>query len=212
VSSSLAGRATTSRAKRGYASSPGSVLTLTLLVVATLLVGCTLSRPDQLIEPDVVGLVTATNRRSLDLPLTVELADQSLEIERASAVELTGPGIDADRLLLYGEDAGRIWYASAAIQQTSSTSSCYALSGDAAFDAADAVILVFAEWPEVGLRLPKRADFVAPPHAVSSETGRYILGEAGELAIFCLDPDGAVFGLAWLPGGRPPVPSTAPSL
>jgi hypothetical protein len=173
----------------------GAVPWLTLIVATALLVGCTLSRPDRVIEPDVVGLVTATHRPSLDQPMTVELGDRSLQIDKDAALDLTGPGISPGVLLLYGEDGGRTWHVTAAVRETSPTPGCYTLRGDAAFDAPGAVLFVFLERGEVGLRLPKRADFVAPPGVVSSQTGQYIVGQAGELAVFCLDPDGALFGM-----------------
>ena len=119
---------------------------------------------------------------------------RSLEIDTDSALRLPGPGVSADRLLLYGEDEGRVWYVSAVVSAISPKADCYGVSVAAAFDAADAVVLVFAEWQEVGLRLPKRGDFVVPPGALSSENGRYLIGESGQ-GTLCVDPDGFVFGL-----------------
>jgi hypothetical protein len=66
------------------------------------------------------------------------------------------------------------------------------LGGATAFDAPDAVILVFLDWRDVGLRLPKRDDFSVPPIALSSD-GRYSGGERGP-GSFCLDAGGLVFG------------------
>jgi hypothetical protein len=180
--------------RSGRTASPATSMVV-LLAFAVFLAGCGIARPDRLIEPDVVGLVTSTDRPRPDDPLTVELNDRSIEIDTRSVLALGASGIGPGVLLLYGEDDGRIWYATAILRETSPVPGCYALSGDAAFDAPDAVVLVSLDWRDVGLRLPKRDGFAAPPGDISSDDGRYLTGERGELAVFCVDPHGAVFGM-----------------
>lgn len=137
------------------------------------LAACVPGRPDRLIDVDMVGVVNATNNPA-GAERTAELDTGAIVDLPRSAVELYGPGVSAGRLLLYGDDFGRIWYASLLLDESSSLEGCYRISGTA-YDAPDAVIIVSNEWRGVGLRLPKGDGLVIPPEILDSE-GRYRMG------------------------------------
>lgn len=148
---------------------------------------------DRLIEPDVVGLVAATHN-PIGAEKTADLDNGvTVEVPR-SAVEVYGPGVSADRLLLYGEDYGRIWYASLVISELSPIEGCYRIHG-VAYDQPDAVIIVNpGDWNGVGLRLPKRDDFDVGDASVDS-AGLYRMGTEYPEGRFCVDTSGSVFSL-----------------
>lgn len=147
-----------------------------------LLTSCaSFQRPERIIEPDVIGLVTDADF-PIEGPAVVQVGDRTLEFDRDDAVELDAGGIQTDALLLYGEDFGRTWYASLS---TLNGPDCYLVRFDGAFDEPEAVVFGFSSWREVGLRLPKRDDFNPPQGGVLEETGQYMVGNesAGGLPI-----------------------------
>jgi hypothetical protein len=154
------------------------------------------SRPDRIIEPGVVGLVSDADR-SIDTSDVFQVGDQTVEFDPGDAVVLTGSGVGVDDLLLHGEDFGRTWYASLDTWTTLYPPDCYVVIFAAAFDEPEAVVFVFSEWREVGLRLPKREDFNPPEAGVSGDTGQYLVGDesAGGANHFCLDVEGQVVGV-----------------
>lgn len=172
------------------------------ILVSIAICGCGLSKPGTLIQPDAVGVIVSTERTAGRL-VTAHLDDRSIEIDTGSALDLYGPGIGPDMLLLYGDDGGRTWYLTSALapplgREDSPPRDCYPVTAGAAFDDPDAVIFVFGAWRDVGLRLRKRADFDVPASLISPETGRYRMGVEGtEGGPFCVDPDGFVFGIPW---------------
>lgn len=157
-----------------------------LFVLVAFLAACSLERPNRIIEPDVVGVVSSTDYREDGAVILVELDGDSIEFDHTEAIAFVARGIAPDGVLLYGEDEGRTWYASLGIRETGPLQGCYVLAPAAAFDEPNAVILVFVEWRNVGLRLPKREGFTVPPGVVV-ESGRYI-----ERSAFCVDPEGRV--------------------
>lgn len=154
-----------------------------------------LPRPDRVVEPDAVGLIISVDRSDPSREIVALEGGDSVEIDIADAHDLTGPGIDADRVLLYGTTDGDIWYATLSLAETARLPDCYTIGSDAAFDEPGSVVLVFADHPEFGVRLPKRDDFVLPPSTALRSDGRYAAGVEGTSGgSFCVDADGAVFG------------------
>lgn len=164
-----------------------------LVALSLIMVGCVPDRPSRIIDADVVGVVTATDH-PVGSAMTAELQDGTLVAITASAIEFYGPGVSADRLLLFGDDLDRTWYASLVLVDHPSVDECYSIDG-VAYDERDAVIVLSGDWAGVGLRLPKRSDFEVPGGLIDGD-GLYRAGGEFPEAGFCVDTAGMVFGLA----------------
>lgn len=160
-----------------------------------LLAACTLSRPDRVVEPETIGVIASVDR-SDPSQLVVELSGgATVTIDRDGALELAGPGIDAERVLLFGRVNRRTWYATAPTSVTARPEDCYEISSDAAFDELDSLVLVYADHSDFGVRLPKQEGFALPSISVRPD-GRYAGGPEGTSGgSFCIDAHGAVFGI-----------------
>jgi len=150
--------------------------------------------PDRVVRPTVVGVVDSVDR-SDPRQLAVSLrGGKTVNIDRERAVDLGGPGVAAGRLLLFGEGKGREWYVSSSIAETSPVPNCYFARAAAAFDEPDAVVFVFIDLRDVGIRLRKAEGFITPTDELTS-SGQYPQGEvAHDLGSFCLNSEGLVFG------------------
>lgn len=134
-----------------------------------------------------MGLISSTDYRDDGAVIVVEVDGETIEFDHTEAIAFAARAFAPDGVLLYGEDGGRHWYAALAIPETLPVPDCYLIGPAAAFDEPNAIILVFVEWRDVGLRLPKREGFTVPP-GVLVDSGRYI-----ERSTFCIDPEGRVF-------------------
>lgn len=173
----------------------GDAVSIVLLLLG-MLAGCGgPSKPDRIVAPDVVGVVDSVVR-SDPSQLTVTLVDrQTVTIDTEDASEVFGSGPGEGRLLLYGSTDNRVWYATPSLRETSPTPGCYSIFADAAFDEPDAVVFVFTEFRDMGIRIRKAKGFMTPSGAVGSY-GRYAQGEVGiDYGSFCLNGDGLVFGM-----------------
>lgn len=165
----------------------------TILIVLSACGG--LPRPDQVVEPDVAGLIVSVDRSDPSRQIVELNGGESVEINTDDALDLTGPGVDTDRVLLSGKTDGDSWYATLSVAETARLPDCYVTGSDTAFDEPGSVILVFADHPEFGVRLTKRDDFVPPPSTAVRSDGRYAAGVEGTSGgSFCVDAGGAVFG------------------
>ena len=97
---------------------------------------------------------------------------------------------DLKGLLLLGDEPER-WVLAAPAGE----SGCFLLSADAAFDEPEAVILVYASWKGVGIRLRKEAGFDPGTalHTEGSVAGQY---QTGYGARFCLNGFGRITGVS----------------
>ncbi len=186
------------RVDRAHNRSILAVSTLSKAVPATgfilaILVACgVLPRPDRVVEPDAVGLILSVDRSDPSREVVELEGGEAVEIDIDDALELSGPGIDSGRVLLYGDDGGP-WYATASTAETVGPPDCYMLHGDAAFDEPQSALVVFAQWRDTAIELTKRDDFSVPPGTIRSD-GRYEGGEAPTGTV-CIDSSGLVFGL-----------------
>ncbi|MGH2382418.1 MAG: hypothetical protein ACRDG7_14540 [Candidatus Limnocylindria bacterium] len=152
-----------------------------------------LSRPDRVVEPDAAGLIVRVDRSDPSREVVELEGGETIEFDGTDALELAGPGIDSDRVLIFGDTGGRDWYATASTSETPAPGACYILDGDAAFDEPDAVLMVFVEWRDTAIELSKRDDFSVPPGTIRSDA-RYEGGEVPAASV-CIDSNGLVFGL-----------------
>lgn len=105
-----------------------------------------------MIEADVVGVIARVDRHA-NRAITLDLDDgQSVELP-SDPVSVYDSGLSSGQLLLYGQDFGRTWYATLSPSEMFVVG-CYLIFG-AAYDSPEAVILVPADWEQVGLRLPR---------------------------------------------------------
>jgi hypothetical protein len=163
-------------------------------LLALMLAGCGgLPRPDQVVGPEAAGVIVSVDRSDPSRRVVELDGGESVEIVPDDALELTGPGIDVGRVLVYGHADGRAWFTTASTAETVAPADCYILHGDAAFDEPNRVLVVFAEWRDTAIELAKRDDFAVPPGAIRSD-GRYSGGESPSGSV-CLDESGLVFGL-----------------
>lgn len=173
------------------------VLSAIVLLSVASLTACSLSRPDRVVEPDAIGVIVVVESADRSDPsrLIVRLqSGETIEIDQNDALDLGGPGIDADRILLYGHVDRREWFATSSLAETARPEGCYTIHGGAAFDEPNSVVLVFASQSGIGIRLLKRNSFEPPPEIVRAD-GRYVGGVEGTGPVsFCIDPTGAVFG------------------
>lgn len=172
-------------------------LALLLVVVAVPLNSCTgLSRPEHVVSPQIISLIASVDRSQPPPQVTVSVeGGEVLEIDEREALKIAGPGINAGRLLLFGKTDSETWYASLSILETSATRGCYLIFGDAAFDEPDAVVFVFVDMRDVGIRVHKTEGF-APPNDALTSSGQYKQGEVGhDYGSFCLNREGLVFAM-----------------
>lgn len=170
-----------------------TVRATTLGMLLVVLVGCGgLPRPDRVVEPGAAGLIISVDRSDPSREAVELEGGEAVEIDIDDALELSGPGIDSGRVLLYGDD-GRPWYATASTAETVGPPNCFMLHSDAAFDEPQSVLVVFAQWRDTAIELTKRDDFSVPPGTIRSD-GRYEGGEVPTGTV-CIDSSGLVFGL-----------------
>lgn len=184
---SLASRRCTFRALTLSKAAPAVGFLLAILVACG-----GLPRPDRIVEPDAVGLIISVDRSDPAREVIELEGGEAVEIDIDDALELSGPGIDSGRVLLYGDD-GRPWYATASTAETVGPPDCYMLHSDAAFDEPQSVLVLFAQWRGTAIELGKRDDFSVPPGRIRSD-GRYEGGEVPTGTV-CIDSSGLVFGL-----------------
>ncbi len=164
-----------------------------LVVMSVLIIGCAPGRPSRIIVADGAGVIRATTH-PVDAGATAELEDGTIVTIERSAVEFYGPGVSAERLLLFGDDLDRQWYASLVLDDRSGMDGCYSIDG-VAYDEPDSVIVLSSSWAGVGLHLPKRSDFEVVDGLIDDD-GLYRAGGEFPEAKFCVDTAGMVFGLA----------------
>ena len=176
----------------GGAQTAARIAGFTAVAILVLACGGT-PRPDRIVAPDLAGLIVDVDRPGANRETIVLEGNRSVEIDTERALDLAGPGPSADRVLLYGQSGGRVWFATAATAQTMGPPGCYLVHGDAAFDTAESVLVVFTTWRDTAIEIRKRADFNAPPEIVRAD-GRYEGGESPSASI-CVDASGLAFGL-----------------
>ena len=174
--------------------SPGTFLRVAIgFLLIGIFTGCGGPPPPERVEaPDVVGLIDSVDSNLSERTIHLKSGDV-VELDVSNATDLWGPGIVAGRMLLYGRTDDHVWYASLSILETSQMPGCFGIGADAAFDEPDAVVFVFTEMRNTGIRIPKDNSFAVPSGEVSSD-GRYAQGEVGA-GLFCLNQDGLVFGM-----------------
>lgn len=147
--------------------------------------------PTSIIAPEVVGQVEAAEPDPADdSAWLVTVNGTAVRVDVADDRRLQGTGVGD--LLFFGAQPER-WFLGAPLGEDG----CYEIVADKGYDEPDAVILVFADWPGVGLRLPKAPGFEEDNRITDDPAGRpQYAGSGGEL--FCADERGQLTGL-WPP-------------
>jgi hypothetical protein len=121
------------------------------LSIGLALMACNLSRPSQIVSPQVVGLIDSVRTESNFTILTVNDQEISLDLSTGGDRWLRG-GFAG--LLILGDEPER-WILTAQAEEPG----CYKFDADAAFDEPDAIIVVYSSWKSVGIRLTKASGF-----------------------------------------------------
>jgi hypothetical protein len=136
-----------------------------LLVILVLLVGLSacritmgppsVSRPEMVYEPELVGRITDVSHDGITDTYTVTVAGETFNIG-PDAVSLEGSPGSSDSLLIYGQDGGTTWYASIGIVSTTQLAGCAVWTSSEAWDEADSIVFRFRSegGQAVGIRLP----------------------------------------------------------
>jgi hypothetical protein len=158
--------------------------TIRLLAVALSvgLVACRLGFPQRVIEPSVVGIITENESVPGDDDQLVTVNGNQLRILDPGLRRIDGSSLGVDRLLIYWETDGGPRFV---VSVKSTASDCYNLRSAAAYDTGDAIVFVWSEQSDLGLRLPKAPDYEPP---LDDPESRALILPIEE----CLDADGVV--------------------
>jgi len=161
---------------------------LVALAACTFVIGPpSISRPDVVYEPDLVGRITEVTHDGMTDTYTVTVAGESFDIG-PDAVNLVGSPGTGDTLLLYGTDGSTAWYAFIPIDPIGQRAGCGAFDNSNAWDEGDSIVFAFtAEDDSVaGLLLPKATAW--DQSIQLQEDGRY----PRPYTDWCIDMNGRV--------------------
>jgi len=151
-----------------------------MLVLA--LAGCGARYPDRIVEPDLIGVV-ASIKTDPDLTAHVILTSgEQLALGRQDR-SLGGLG----ELLFVGYQPERWFLAGHASERPN----CFSVSASRAFSDSGAVLLVFENWPGIGIRLQKAPGFDDRRRVTTDAQGHLPYSSMGGISL-CADVEGRI--------------------
>lgn len=144
--------------------------------------------PGQVTTPDVVGLVASITTDPDSTAHVVLTSGQTVVVGRSdrSLGGLAGPG----DLLFLGSQPDPWNFAG----HKSEKPDCYWISASRAYSEQGTVVLVFEEWPGVGVRLPKAPGYDDSKHVTADSQGRQVYSAIGPIEL-CTDVEGRINGV-----------------
>lgn len=160
------------------------------LLVGIGLVACDVAVgfPGEITTPETVALVASVTTDP-DLTAHVFLANGQNLIVGRSARTLGGLGGLGD-LQFLGSQPDRWYFAG----HKSEKPSCYSISASRAYSEPGSVVVVFEEWPGVGVRLAKAPNYDDSKLATTDSQGRLRYSSIGPISL-CSDVEGRISGL-----------------
>lgn len=150
----LRGRATATRTVWAFRSHIIGVAMA--LSACTIVISPSVSRPEVIYEPDLVGRITEVSHNGTTNTYTVTAGGATFDIG-PDARGLEGSPGRSDSFLIYGTNGATTWYASIGIDSTGQRAGCAALNNSDAWDEGDSVLFAFIDEGDspVGIRLRK---------------------------------------------------------